>query len=108
MPAWIICSRIAGDSEAGPIVATILVLCDGNFMPVIPPLKGSCSQVVALGGAPQRSRRSFLAPPPTEDEGMILAALVDVLAMVNESVADGLLGIRGARTELRQPVDHIL
>jgi hypothetical protein len=30
MPAWIICSRTFGESEAGPMVQTILVLLAGK------------------------------------------------------------------------------
>src|SRR5215472_13027108 len=39
-PAWISRVRISGDSDTGPIVATILVLCAGNaaFMMLVPEL----------------------------------------------------------------------
>ena len=37
-----------------------------------------------------------------------LPALVDVVPMFDERVADGLLRVGGARTELRQAVNHVL
>ena len=56
-----------------------------------------------------RRAMAFLLPPsPAADERMILAAFVDVLAVFDERVADGLLGVGGARAELRQAIDHIL
>ena len=39
---------------------------------------------------------------------MIFTALVDVVTMLDERILDRLLCVGGARTELRQAVDHVL
>jgi len=64
------------------------------------------SYIVGLGRTPPRDR-SLLAPFPSEHERMVLSAFVDVVAMLDEDVANGLLGIGGARAELRQAIDHV-
>ena len=38
---------------------------------------------------------------------MVLAAFVDVVAMLDEGVVDGLLGIGRAGAELRQAINHV-
>src|SRR6185503_13966091 len=65
------------------------------------------SHVVGLGGTAPGDR-PLLTPFPAEDEWMILATFIDVMAMLDERVADGLFGVSGARTELRKAVNHVL
>src|SRR6266536_2615450 len=49
----------------------------------------------------------FLSPPPTGDLGHIVAVSGDELLMVDELVADRLLGVSGPRSEPRHAVDHV-
>src|SRR4029450_12247635 len=49
----------------------------------------------------------FLSPPPTGDLGHIVAVSGDELLMLDELVADRLLGVSGPRSELRHAVDHV-
>src|SRR5262249_28434715 len=64
------------------------------------------SEVVSLCGThPSGSR--FLPPPPAGDLGHIVAVPGDELLVVDELVADRLLGVSGARPELRHAVDDV-
>ena len=54
---------------------------------------------------PRRSR--LLPPPPAGDLGHIVAVPGDELLVVDELVADRLLGVGGPRPELRHAVDHV-
>src|SRR5213593_3794318 len=65
------------------------------------------SHVVCFRGTAPRGA-AFLTPSPSEDERVVLASFVDVLAVFEEGVVDGLLGVGGARTELGQAVNHVL
>src|SRR5262245_1906244 len=66
------------------------------------------SHVVTFRGTAPDGRWGFLAPLPAEDEGMILTAFVDVPPMFDEHIADALLRISSARTQLWQAVDYVL
>src|SRR6266516_1101440 len=46
-------------------------------------------------------------PSPAGDLGHVVAALVDVLLVLDQLVAARLLRVRRSRPELRQPVDHV-
>src|SRR5215467_4363008 len=64
------------------------------------------SDVVGLCGThPSGSR--FLPPPPAGDLGHIVAVPGDELLVVDELVADRLLGVSGARPKLRHAVDDV-
>src|SRR5262249_12954570 len=64
------------------------------------------SNVVRLcGKRPSGSR--FLPPSPAGDLGHIVAVPADELLVVDELVADRLLGVSGARSKLRHAVDHV-
>src|SRR5262249_16111521 len=64
------------------------------------------SDVVGLCGTHPRGSR-FLPPPPAGDLGHIVAVPGDELLVVDELVADRLLGVSGARTKLRHAVDDV-
>src|SRR5580704_8318077 len=57
------------------------------------------SDVVGLSRVDGRGSR-FLAPPPAGDLGHVVAVAADVFLVVDELVADRLLGIGGARPKL--------
>src|SRR5215472_12988067 len=64
------------------------------------------SNVVGLCGThPSGSR--FLPPPPAGDLGHIVPIPGDELLVVDELVADRLLGVSGARPKLRHAVDDV-
>ena len=48
-----------------------------------------------------------LAPLPIADFGHVLAVFVDVIFMIEEFVAQGLLGIGGARAKAWHAIDHV-
>src|SRR5215469_10862332 len=50
---------------------------------------------------------SFPAPAPASDVRHVIAVAANVLFVLNKLVADGLLRIGSACTELRHAVDHI-
>src|SRR5438045_1763340 len=64
------------------------------------------SDVVGLGRADGRSC-SLLPPSPAGNLGHVIAVPGNVLLVVDELVADCLLGISGPRSELRHAVDHV-
>src|ERR1700734_3054048 len=68
--------------------------------------RGDALNVVAPGRG--RARRRALAPPrPVLDLRHVVAVAANVLAMVDELVADFLLGVCGALAKLRHAVDDI-
>src|SRR5262245_10289362 len=70
------------------------------------------SGVVGFGGralaAVVAAGRGLLAPAPAGDLRHVLAVLLDVLLVLDELVADGLLGPGGAAAEPRHAIDHVL
>src|SRR5271169_1001169 len=67
---------------------------------------GDALSVVAPGRG--RARRRALAPPrPVLDLRHVVAVAADVFAMVDELVADFLLGVGGALTKLRHAVNYV-
>src|SRR5262245_40709006 len=69
-------------------------------------LASAASDVVGLCRAKARRRR-FPAPLPARDLGHVVTIPADVLLMVNELVADRLLGIGCTCPELGHAVDHV-
>src|SRR5688572_11524869 len=57
-----------------------------------------------VGGPP---RLIVGAPAPVEDLRHVLTVLADALPVLDQLVADGLLGIRGACPQPRHPIDHV-
>src|SRR5690348_6014856 len=50
----------------------------------------------------------FLSPLPATHKRVILALFVDVVAMFQQGVMNGLLGVRGLGAELWEAIDDIL
>src|SRR5215467_11070607 len=69
----------------------------------LPPTKSDVVAFCRTGG----SRPSSVSPRPTRDLGHIVPVTGDVLLVLDELVANCLLGISGARTELGDTIDHI-
>src|SRR5215469_14122960 len=82
-------------------------LC-GAFLCLTEDAKRDPSYVIAFRGTLHRTHCAFFAPSPAEHERMILSALVDVLAVLDQGVTNRLLGVGSARAELRQAVNDIL
>ncbi len=70
------------------------------------PLAGSGG--VAFDGKLPAGARRAETPSPAKKLGIVLAVFRNVLLVIKQGVANGLLGIGGARTELRQPVNYVL
>src|SRR5262245_47748371 len=80
-----------------PMRLLMLLVLGGHRHPCVHFTAGAASHVVGLGRtASPPCRRSFLAPFPAQDKRMVFAALIDVVPMLDEGVADGLLGVSGA------------
>src|SRR3954451_15074 len=71
-------------------------------------IAAGCSHVIAFGGSPSSANDGLLPPLPPRNFWHIIAALRDVLLVIDELVVDRLFEISGPCAELRQTVDHIL
>src|SRR5215813_7280786 len=72
---------------------------------VAAPWHGHVSDVIGLRRAAALNCRSVLAPRPAADLRHVLTVLSDVLLVLDEFVADRLLGIGGSGAQLRHTVD---
>lgn len=64
--------------------------------------------VVAFRRPSSSGFRFVLSPSPAADLRRVLTVLVDILFVIDESVADRLFGICGSGSQLRHPVDDVL
>src|SRR5262245_65743371 len=72
------------------------------------PFRPARSDVVRLRRRTNCCRGSrLLPPPPAGDLGHIVTIAGDELLVIDELVADRLLGVRGPRPQLRHAVDHV-
>src|SRR3954453_1463942 len=67
-----------------------------------------CSHVIAFRRCPAGDHGGVLPPLPSRNFRHVIAALRDVLLVIDELVVDRLLEISGPCSKLRQPVNHIL
>src|SRR5215471_19109519 len=81
-------------------------LNDLNF-PSLVPRHSSLLYVIRLRRAASCGNGAS-SPSPVENIRMVLAVFRDVLAMIDERVADRLLRVGSARPKLGQPVDDVL
>src|SRR5262249_60440256 len=61
-----------------------------------------------VGGGVGLGARGFVtAPAPAQDFGHVFTVLGDVVLVLDQLLADGLLGVGGARAELRHAIDDV-
>src|SRR5262245_50598719 len=65
------------------------------------------SDIVGFRRTNRRCGGRLLSPPPAGDLGHVVTIAGDELLMVDELVADRLLGVGGPRPKLRHAVDHV-
>src|SRR5262245_20630187 len=93
----------------GLAIMNLLYLRTGTSSTLLLRLFGFLLRKSKVGGGIRRlSFDSPVAPPlPVQDLGHVLAVFVDVLRMLDQLVADHLLGIGGSDTKLGHAVDHV-